>query len=147
MPYLKPEQLIAKSEKSALEKIHKRIVVRQVDAYITEDEQDAHDAAIAEGKPGLIPADPVGVEVVFRAPRGNEYDLFKQQANEDGPQQLAAQRTLALLTIVRVSGSTDGMSPRDALTGLLDEYPGLADACAKSIGELAAIGAAKRAKK
>jgi hypothetical protein len=102
---------------------------------------------------GAITVNPPPVEppyeCVFRKPKPGEYDVFRANANNES-RKAKAQEVLARATIVAVCvGSTPtiavGSEPatiaavREAFDRLLQDYPGIAEAAAGEIGELAGL--------
>lgn len=69
-----------------------------------------------------------GWEVVFRKPTRNEYKRFRAIAND--PAQVAnCQEVLARACIVYPEKATE-------FDALLDDFPGIPEACGKALGEL-----------
>jgi len=98
---------------------------------------------------GAAPAQPP-YQVVFRKPTPGEYSQFRAAANAEG-RKARSQEDLARLTVVAVvtskgtaihDGEKRGASEtavREAFDRLLDDYPGVAEAAADGIGELAGL--------
>jgi hypothetical protein len=89
-------------------------------------------------------------QVVFRKPTPGEYSAFRAAANAEG-RKARSQEDLARATIIAVStgkattvhdGERRGaveIAVREAFDRLLDDYPGVAEAAADGIGELAGM--------
>ena len=88
-------------------------------------------------------------EVVFRKPKPGEYSVFVSNANSEGrkakAQEMLARSTIVAVVVGKAKTLTIGTEPatvtavREAFDRLLSDYPGIPEAAASEIGELAGL--------
>ena len=99
--------------------------------------------------PPGAPAPTAPYEAVFRKPKPAEYDVFRANANKEDrkakAQEQLARATIIAITVGTLSTVADSADPksliavREAFDRLLADYPGIPEAAAEEIGELAGL--------
>lgn len=99
--------------------------------------------------PPGAPAPTPPYEAVFRKPKPAEYDIFRSNANKEErkakAQEVLARSTIVAITVGAVSTIADPadakslIAVREAFDRLLGDYPGIPEAAAEEIGELAGL--------